>query len=171
MSIFDHQSRADQIRHFYELLSKIQELQDLAGQYGIRDIFQDNGAKILQTLIVAGLDPITKRAGNDAHDATNEYELKTANINLVSGFSTHHHLNKGILSKYRKVLWVFSTYRDMDLEEIWVLPAKSLEHYFSKWEAKLDKVEHINNPKIPVSYVRKHGVQLLSKADLKKYKK
>ena len=38
----------------------------------------------------------------------NEYELKSANVNLVTGFSTHHHMNPAIITKYRKVPWVFA---------------------------------------------------------------
>jgi len=36
-------------------LEAIQELQDLAHEYGIADIFQDNGGKVLQVLILLGL--------------------------------------------------------------------------------------------------------------------
>jgi len=43
-----------------------QELQDLATKYGIADIFQDNGGKVLQTLIVLGLKSKPGREGNDA---------------------------------------------------------------------------------------------------------
>jgi len=170
MSIFDHESRAESIKEFYKLLGKIEALQTLASDYGIKDIFQDNGAKILQTLIIVGLDPIKKRAGNDAHDAEHEYELKTANKKLVTSFSTHHHLNKKILEKYRGVLWIFSIYENIELKEIWVMHPKQLELYFSRWEKKLETVSHINNPKIPISYVKKNGIQALNEDECFKYK-
>lgn len=170
MSIFDHKSRSAEIKSFYRLLSNIDDLQKLGQKYGINDIFQDNGAKILQTLIFVGLEPTLKRAGNDAHDLEHEYELKTANKKLVNSFSTHHHLNKKILNKYRKVIWLFSIYEDIELKEIWLLHPKQLEPYFEKWEFKLGTSSHINNPKVPFSFVRKRGIEILTEQECDAYK-
>lgn len=170
MSLFDHDSRTKEIVNFYKLLQSIESLQQLGAKYGIADIFQDNNAKILQTLIFAGLEPITKRAGNDAHDLEHEYELKTANENLVSAFSTHHHLTKNILKKYRSVAWLFSIYDNIELKEIWVLEAGDLEKYFEKWEKKLEHKSHLNNPKIPFSHIRAQGRQVFAEKDVFNYK-
>lgn len=75
-------------------LEAIQELQHLANEYGINDIFQDNGGKVLQVLILLGLRISPGREGNDAMDAQgNEYELKTINRLLSRSVTTHHHLN------------------------------------------------------------------------------
>ena len=46
-----------------------------------------------------------------------------------------------------------------------------LDKYFDRWEKKLEEVTHINNPKIPISYVKKNGIDVLSEKDCKKYKK
>lgn len=63
-----------------ELLPHIRELQKLASQHGIHDVFQDNGGKLLQVLLVTGLVRIGEREGNDARDSTGrEYELKSVN--------------------------------------------------------------------------------------------
>ena len=76
------------------------------------DVFQDNGGKLLQILLLLGLKIIPGREGNDAVDASGrEYELKSVNIELTHGFSTHHHMNPLIIAKYRKVPWVFAVYR------------------------------------------------------------
>ena len=61
---------------------------------------------MLQVLIILGLKATGGREGNDAVDAEgNEYELKTVNLGLGAsrGVTTHHHLNLGILAKYRTV--------------------------------------------------------------------
>lgn len=74
-------------------IKSIQELQNLANEYGITDIFQDNGGKTLQLLILLGLRISPGREGNDAIDAEgNEYELKTINVSLnrSGGVTTHH---------------------------------------------------------------------------------
>jgi Restriction endonuclease PvuII len=52
-----------------DLFPYIQQYQDLAVQHGINDIFQDNGGKILQVLLVTGLTVIPGREGNDASTA------------------------------------------------------------------------------------------------------
>ena len=89
--------------------------------------------------------------------------MKSANVEKVSGFSTHHHLNFTILHKYRSVPWSFATYKHIDLQEIYVMTPKELEPMFQKWEVSLTgkenipKVESINNPKIPIKFVQKVG--------------
>ena len=103
------------------------------------------------------------REGNDAIDANGqEFELKSVNIELTKGFSTHHHMNPKIISKYRKVPWLFAVYRHIALESVYRLDQREMEHWYSKWERKWhdEGGRDINNPKIPVTYVVKHG-QLL----------
>jgi transcriptional regulator with XRE-family HTH domain len=144
------------------LFPYVREYQDLAAQHGIGDIFQDNGGKLLQTLLILNLVFIGRREGNDAKDEFgNEFELKTVNADLTQSFSTHHHLNPVILRKYRSVkAWYFSIYRGIELVEIFrVDPQRLDEDYFSTWEQKWhnDGGKDINNPKIPSKYVRAHG--------------
>jgi hypothetical protein len=145
-----------------ELFPAIRLYQNLATKHGIGDIFQDNGGKLLQTLLILNLECMKSREGNDATDADgNEYELKTVNVLLTASFSTHHHLNPTILAKYRAVkAWYFSVYRGIELVEIYRLEPRGLESdFFTKWEKKWNDSggRDINNPKIPVSYVRTHG--------------
>ena len=149
------------------LFPYIRQYQTLASKHGIGDIFQDNGGKLLQLLVVTGLTNISGREGNDAMDAEgNEYELKSVNVLLTQSFSTHHHMNPAILAKYRKVNWVFATYEGVELQCIYRVESAALEPYFTKWETKwhADGGKDINNPKIPVKFVREHG-ELIYSAD------
>ena len=144
------------------LFPYIREYQNLASKHGIGDIFQDNGGKLLQTLLILNLTFIGRREGNDAKDeAGNEYELKTVNADLTGSFSTHHHLNPTILQKYRGVqAWYFSIYRGIELVEIYRLTPEKLEvPFFAKWEDKWHASggKDINNPKIPAKFVRENG--------------
>lgn len=142
------------------LLPAVREFQILASRHGIDDIFQDNGGKLLQTLILLDLKNLPGREGNDAVDADGlEYELKTVNVKLTSSFSTHHHLNPKILAKYRQVAgWYFSTYEHIELTRIFFLTPEQLEPMFQKWENQWNANQRdINNPKIPLSFVRSHG--------------
>jgi transcriptional regulator with XRE-family HTH domain len=139
---------------------KVQELQKLAKEYGIADIFQDNGGKVLQVLIMLGLKISPGREGNDAQDDEgNEYELKTVNYALTTQISTHHHLNKEILDKYRKVkAWYIAIYEDIELLELWKIPPSELEELFRRWEEVIDqKGKELNNPKIPLWFVQTGG--------------
>ncbi|KAF1685987.1 restriction endonuclease [Pseudoxanthomonas broegbernensis] len=138
----------------------VEEYQRLATEHGIDDVFQDNGGKLLQVLLLLGLRIIPGREGNDAIDADGrEYELKSVNIELTKGFSTHHHMNPAIIAKYRQVPWVFAIYRHIALQAVYLLESAALEFYFLKWEQKwhADGGKDINNPKIPVKYVMEHG--------------
>lgn len=142
------------------LLPAIRKYQKLASKHGIDDIFQDNGGKLLQILLYTGLICIKGREGNDAVDSAGcEYELKTLNMTLTSSFSTHHHMNPVIITKYRKVDWIFATYEGIELKEIYLLKPRHMELFYKKWEEKWrnDGNKDINNPKIPLSYVKEVG--------------
>jgi transcriptional regulator with XRE-family HTH domain len=143
-----------------QLFPALREYQALATRHGIDDVFQDNGGKLLQTLILLDLKKLPRREGNDATgSAGNEYELKTMNVKLTQSFSTHHHLNPTIIKKYRAVAaWYFSTYEHIELTNIYRMNPAQLEPFFTKWETKWksDKKD-INNPKIPLSFVEKNG--------------
>ncbi len=101
------------------------------------------------------------REGNDAVDETGRQELKTLNVDRVTSFTTHHHLNPTIIAKYRKVDWVFAVYRGIELEAVYYMPVEKLEPFFTKWTEKWNSNQKdINNPKIPLKYVVEHGLKI-----------
>ena len=69
-----------------------------------------------------------------------------------------------IIAKYRKVDWIFTTYEAIELKEIFLLKPAAMEYWYQKWTTKwfADGGKDINNPKVPLSYVRKHGKLLYS---------
>jgi hypothetical protein len=150
-----------------ELFPHLRKYQELANAHGINDIFQDNGGKLLQVLLITGLDVLPGREGNDAKDEYgNEYELKSVNIELTESFSTHHHMNPGIIAKYKKVIWIFAVYRGIELQSLYKMTHEGLEPYLSKWEHEWHERggKDINNPKIPLRFVVEHG-ELIYKAE------
>ncbi|MGF1481871.1 MAG: helix-turn-helix domain-containing protein [Cyanophyceae cyanobacterium] len=152
--------RRSDLERLQTALEAIQELQSLASEYGINDVFQDNGGKVLQVLILLGLRISPGREGNNAIDAEeNEYELKTINKLLSRSVTTHHHLNLDILAKYRDVkAWYVAVYEGITLKAIYKVDPASLEPKFSYWESRiLGGIESINNPKIPLSLIEKEG--------------
>ncbi|WP_341730918.1 helix-turn-helix domain-containing protein [Microcoleus sp. EPA2] len=154
------EERISDAKRLENAMKSIQELQTLANEYGITDIFQDNGGKTLQLLILLGLRISPGREGNDAIDAEGkEYELKTINISLnrSGGVTTHHHLNEIILEKYRKVgAWYIGLYEGITLKQIYKLTPELLEPKFKEWEEKLKiRNDALNNPKIPLKLVRR----------------
>ena len=150
----------------------IREYQKLAFKHGINDIFQDNGGKLLQVILILGIKVKPGREGNDAVEPSSglEFELKSVNTDLTKSFSTHHHVNPTILDKYRKVDWIFAVYCGIELQCIYIVTPKKLEFYFSQWDAKWklankgiassDIKKDINNPKIPVKFVVDNGTLL-----------
>jgi hypothetical protein len=143
-----------------KLFPSIRIYQQLASRHGINDIFQDNGGKLLQVLLLLGLKAIPGREGNDAVDAGgNEYELKSVNIELTRSFSTHHHMNPVLIAKYRLVDWVFAVYKNIELQAIYRLTPEDLEPFYRKWENQWHESggRDINNPKISLGYVMKCG--------------
>ena len=160
--------RRSDLERLQTALEAIQELQNLANEYGINDVFQDNGGKVLQVLILLGLRISPGREGNDAVDAEdNEYELKTINKLLSKSVTTHHHLNLDILSKYRSVkAWYIAVYEGISLKVIYKIAPSLLETYFSKWENRIRLEEKpLNNPKIRLSLIENQGEQVYPKQD------
>ena len=153
-----------------ELFPGIRDYQALATKHGVDDIFQDNGGKLLQLALVLGVRLLGPREGNDAVDLETgeELELKTVNTKKTQNFSTHHHMNPVIIAKYRKVPWVFATYEGIELRMIWRLTAADMEHWFAAWEEKWhrDGGKDINNPKVPLGYVRQYGTLLYTSPDI-----
>lgn len=165
---FNSNEHREEIAKLNRLWTNLQELQSLAHEYGIDDMFQDNGAKILQQLILLNFDILAGREGNDAISASGrEWEMKSINIaTSATGFSTNHHLNAHILNKYRQVPWSFAIYRNLELESIYVMTPEMLEPMFTKWQTKyIDNGLEANNPKIPVKFVKENGLQVYPYAD------
>lgn len=143
----------------------IQRYQELADHYGIKDIFQDAGGKLLQLLIATGLDVVPGRTGADAKDRMgNEYEIKSLDLSgKVQGFSTNHHVTHDTIRKYEQRRWVFAMYDRITLMEAYLVEASALVPIFEKWLLTLDSTSHINNPKIPIDLVRRVGTVMYLK--------
>lgn len=150
------------------LLPHIRELQKLASEHGIFDVFQDNGGKLLQVLLVTGLTALPGREGNDAIDHEGkEYEMKSVNRFDSRGkrktnpqFTTHHHLNPKIIGKYRKVDWLFAVYSGIELESVYLLTPRNLEPCYKKWLKDFKMKGNLNNPKINLRFVQDRGIEI-----------
>jgi hypothetical protein len=145
---------------FEKCVPTLRRYQQLATKHGIGDIFQDNGGKLLQIILITGLKVLPGREGNDAVDANGrECELKSINRSLTRSFSTHHHLNPKILEKYRNVDWYFAVYEGIEIVALYKVAAEELEPYFSSWEKKWNDSggKDINNPKIPLKFIESIG--------------
>ena len=109
---------------------------------------------------MTGLKILPGREGNDAVDEFGrEYELKSVNVLLTKGFSTHHHMNPTIITKYEKVDWIFTIYKGIEMQATLLLTSKQLKPYFDGWRKKWkdDGNKDINNPKIPIKFVLQNG--------------
>jgi hypothetical protein len=161
MKQFNSEEHKADIEKLNSLWSALHDLEVLAKEYGIDDLFQDNGAKILQQLILLNFDNLPGREGNDAVSASGtEWEMKSINIaTSATGFSTNHHFNEHILTKYRQVPWSFAIYNNLSLEAIYIMKPEQLEPLFTKWEDRYIKNgKEGNNPKIPLSFVKEKGL-------------
>ena len=161
MSFYDDNHK-NEIAKSNRLWANLTELNKLAKTYGIPDIFQDNGAKVLQQLIYLNMSILPGREGNDCISASGtEWEMKSINLETsASGFSTNHHTTHYIIAKYRQVPWTFAIYHGITLTEMYVMTPSMLEPLYQHWEEKLQTMAHLNNPKIPVKYVRENGIKV-----------
>ena len=88
--------------------------------------------------------------------------MKSINLETsATGFSTNHHTTHDIINNYRNARWSFAIYRGITLEEIYVMSPQTLEPIFQQWEEQLATGrDHLNNPKISVTFVRENGVKV-----------
>lgn len=167
MAYYDRQHR-DRIATFEYAWINLKDIDERARDYGINDIAQDNNLKLLQTLVFFDFENQANREGSDAIDRFgNMWELKTVNLDLTSSFSTNHHTNLERIAAFREERWLFSAYRGIALQEVHAVSPRALEPYFTKWEASVrEKIRagtenaHLNNPKIPIKFVREVGIQV-----------
>lgn len=167
MSYYDSDHRA-KIESLNSMWSKLDDIEELARDYEISDIAQDNNLKLLQTLVLFDFRNQPGREGSDAIDRYNHaWELKTVNIDLTRGFSTNHHTNLERIAVFRQERWLFSVYRGIALQEVYAVSPVALEEYFSKWEETVqEKIAghnenaHLNNPKIPLKFVQQVGIKV-----------
>lgn len=149
------------------LWKQLSTLQEIAHDFGIENIFQDNGAEILQQLIYLNMKAVPGREGNDGIDKNGcEWEMKSIDISKGNkGITTNHHLNHAIIEKYKTVPWSISIYEGITLKRIYVVGNEQLQPMFEKWEEQLCGQESINNPKIPLKYIEEHGILIYKEGD------
>lgn len=156
------------IDNFNSLWSRLTEIEALAKKYEINDIAQDNNLKLLETLVLFDMKNQPGREGSDAIDRFgHSWELKTVNVALTKSFSTNHHTNLERIAAFRKERWLFSVYNGIALQEVYAVDPEKLEGYFVKWESSVNKKiaaksenAHINNPKIPLKFVKQVGIKV-----------
>lgn len=156
-------TKTTEINKLERLWENLNELAEMAREYGIGDIFQDNGGKTLQQLVYLGMKATPGREGSDSIDDNGvEYEMKSINLETsASGFSTNHHVTKEVIKRYRGRPWVFSFYDGIKLEEMYIVQADVMEKIYKQWEIKLQYKSHLNNPKIPIKFVKENGSKYL----------
>lgn len=149
------------------LWRQLHTLQSIAMDFGIENIFQDNGAEILQQLIYLNMKAVPGREGNDGVDVNGcEWEMKSLDISKGNrGITTNHHLNHAIIEKYRTVPWSISIYDGIQLKKIYIVGNEQLQPLFCKWEEQLKTTVSLNNPKIPLAYIEEHGILIYKEGD------
>ncbi len=142
------------------LWKQLGTLQEIAKDFGISNIFQDNGAEILQQLIYLNMKAVPGREGNDGVDINGcEWEMKSLDISKGNrSITTNHHLNAAIIEKYRTVPWSVALYDGIHLKKIYIIGNEQLQPIFAEWEEKLKQKSSLNNPKIPLKYIEEHGI-------------
>lgn len=160
------------------------EMQAEASRHEIHNVFDDGGYKELILLRLFNLRKLD-RVGDDAQDAEGRrYEIKTVARVASSGkrkpslsVTTEHTLTKANLDRYRQTfLWIVAVFEQARPEAIYEITPDLLEPYFANWERRLDLQEglrevggapvHLNNPKIPLGYIIKHGLQVWPPEDV-----
>lgn len=152
------------------------QLQAAATVRDIHNVFDDGGYKELLILSLFDLRKL-EREGDDAEDADGRrYEIKTVARVSSAGrrkaslsVTTEHTLTQANITRYRATfLWIVAVFDQAFPEVIYEIPPVKLEPYFTDWERKLARQgwqeggapNHLNNPKIPLTFVRAHGIQV-----------
>jgi hypothetical protein len=160
-------------------------LQEEATVHHIHNVFDDGGYKELLLLKLFNLIKL-EREGDDAEDAQGRrYEIKTVARVSSKGVrkkrldvTTEHTLTLPNIVRYRQTfLWIVAVFDQAHPEAIYEVTPAQMERYFTRWEARLNSQEavrapgsplsHINNPKIPLRFIERVGIQVWPPADLR----
>lgn len=161
-----------------ELIKMGVALQTLATARHIHNVFDDNGYKDLLVLTLFGLTKL-RREGDDAKDdQERRYEMKTVarvssdgrrKVDNQLHVTTEHTMTLANIKRYREVfLWVVAIFDQAKPEAIYEITPDKLEPYFKLWEERLSATgpdgvvlrDHINNPKIPYTFIMKNGAKV-----------
>lgn len=154
------------------------QLQREASKHNIHNVFDDGGYKELLLLTLFDLKKLD-RIGDDAVDKYGrQYEIKTV-ARVSSGgkrktglqITTEHTLTLENIRRYRNVhLWIIAVFDQAQPEAIYEIAPAALEPRFKPWEEQLVRQNalrvdggapvHLNNPKIPLSFVERHGTRV-----------
>ena len=141
---FFGQEHREEIDKLEELWDALHDLAEMAKRYGIGDIFQDNGAKVLQQLVLLNFDQLPGREGNDAVSESGiEWEMKSINLETSAvGFSTNHHTTYDIIDKYS--LSTQDDYRTYYLIwQVFIYIFLSFLYIFALMGRKISPIDHI----------------------------
>jgi hypothetical protein len=154
------------------------QLQAEATRHGIHNVFDDGGYKELMILRLFNLRKLDRTGDDAADEAGRTYEIKTvARIDARGrrksslSVTTEHTLTVENLARYRRVhLWIVAVFNQAHPEAIYEISPSLLERYFTEWEARLVRQEalraeegapiHLNNPKIPFTFIERHGTRV-----------
>lgn len=163
-----------------EIVNIATKLQKFGTVRNIVSVFDDGGYRELLLATLFNLTLHKGRHGDDASDEeTHRYELKTVNLVDTSGklrrkpgITTCHHVNFDIINRYRNVNWLIGIFFVNEPVEIYEVTPEKLKSFFDSWENRLkeEKINHINNPKLPFDFIRQNGTKHFENKDLvKKY--
>ncbi|MFR5684570.1 MAG: restriction endonuclease, partial [Clostridia bacterium] len=80
MEFYSDEHKA-KIARLEKLWENLHELADMCKEYGIQDMLQDNGLKVMQQLVYLNMDFLPGREGNDSiSNSGTEWEMKSVNI-------------------------------------------------------------------------------------------
>ena len=77
MEFYSDEHKA-KIARLEKLWENLHELADMCKEYGIQDMLQDNGLKVMQQLVYLNMDFLPGREGNDSiSNSGTEWEMKS----------------------------------------------------------------------------------------------
>ncbi len=94
----------------------------------------------------------------------NEDEIKTLDqARGVTGFSTSNRLHAKTVERFNRRRWVFAVFDGIEMVEAYLMLGPQLSTYFDKWSLMIADQGEVNNPKIPLAFVRENGTLLFRK--------
>lgn len=148
------------------LLQLARPLEEAGRAVGITSVFDDGGYRTLLLCRLFGLQALPGKGGDDARDAAGRrFELKAVNVldscgqeRRTLGIGAGTPLEQARIERYRRVdAWIIGVFRGVAPLEAWCVPSTALEPFFARWEERLQVTPRLNNPKIPLQFIRQVG--------------
>jgi transcriptional regulator with XRE-family HTH domain len=144
-------------------LEHAKQIQSIAIQKGIQNIFQHQGGLTLQVVLKMELEKLPEQHDFDVKDNNGNYfHLRCLDKNQSMSFKSFDDLEPHMIPSIQQASWLFAVFEQITLSSIWEVPAEKIQPLFDTWQEQWQHQPniHLRPPKIGLHFIEEYGNQV-----------